>query len=154
MSLEEIQKMSKNSFKSKVTLAIKREALKYLNDKKSEKSKLKDLFYDELKMQDYLKSSNLQISEKKLLFQLRTRMVDVKENFKHAYTEHVCPLCESENDSQQHLLDCVTISKDSSSMIDPYLRYSDLFSSDVSKQAQITRLFRSQLKKTRCLLHN
>ena len=152
MSLEEIKRMSKNSFKTKVKLAIEREALKFLIERKSDKSKLKDLCYEELKMQEYLKSSSLQIGEKKLLFQLRTRMLDVKENFKHAYPDHVCPLCGSENDSQQHLLDCVTISEDASSMIDPNVKYSDLFSNDVSKQAQITRLFRSQLKKRRHFL--
>ena len=101
-------------------------------------------------MQEYRKYSSFR--RKKLLFQLRTRILDVKENFKHAYPDHVCPLCGSENDSQQHLLDCVTISEDSSSMIDPNVKYSDLFSNDVSKQAQITRLFRSQLKKRRRFL--
>ena len=118
MSLEEIKEMSKNSFKTKVKLAIEREAFIFLIDRKSEKSKLKDLCYEELKMQEYLNSS-LQIGEKKLMFQLRTRMLDVKENFKHAYPDHVCPLCGSENDSQQHLLDCAKISEGSSSMIDP-----------------------------------
>ena len=68
MSLEEIKRMSKNSFKTKVKLAIEREALIFLIERKSDKSKLKDLCYEELKMQEYLKSSSLQIGEKSCCF--------------------------------------------------------------------------------------
>ena len=151
MSLEEIKRMSKNSFKRRIKSAVEKVSLKYLNNKKFEKTKLKDLCYEDLKMQEYLKSSDLKISERKLLFQLRTRMIDVKENFKHAYPDHVCPLCGCENDSQQHLLYCTAISTDSTFMIDPNVRYSDIFSNDVRKQGLITRLFQSQLKKRKSL---
>ena len=145
-SLDEISKISKLSFKSKIKVAIQEAAFEFLKCSKNEKSKLKDLLYDELKIQKYFNSDDLLTSEKKLLFQLRTRMLNVKENFKNAHLDLVCPLCQTKNDTQQHLLECQIILKDSCSVVDPEMQYSDLFGKDVRKQALLTRIFRAHMK--------
>ena len=145
-SLDEIRRTSKISFKNKVRIAVQEAALEFLNSSKKDKSKLKDLYYDELKIQEYLISDELLTSEKKLLFQLRTRMINVKDNFKHGHVDLVCPLCMTYNDTQQHLLECQSILKDASSLVHPGMKYAELFGKEVRKQVLLTRVFRVNMK--------
>ena len=63
------------------------------------RSKGKGLKYDKLEMQTYLWSDKLSLKEAKLLFKIRTRMLDVKTNFKNKYIRKNTPeydnlLCE------------------------------------------------------------
>ena len=90
--------------------------------------------------------------KKKLLFQLRTRMINVKDNFKHGHVDLVCPLCMTYNDTQQHLLECQSILKDASSLVDPGMKYAELFVKEVRKQVLLTRVFRANMKIRRTIL--
>ena len=58
--------------------------------------------------QDYLKDQRLNPKEIKLLFKLRTRMLNCKENFKNKYQGEFlfCELCKISADSQSHLMEC------------------------------------------------
>ena len=52
-------------------------------------------------------TKNLTTEEVKTLFQLRTRMIDVKGNFSSAHTNNMwCKLCNLFTETQQHLLEC------------------------------------------------
>ena len=48
--------------------------LKELLKEKAEKSKMKGLNYNELEMQEYLESNNINVKQKQLLFKIRTRI--------------------------------------------------------------------------------
>ena len=63
-SLDKISKISKLSFKSKIKVAIQEAAFEFLKCSKNEKSKLKDLLYDELTIQKYFNSDDLLTSKK------------------------------------------------------------------------------------------
>ena len=78
-------------------------------------------------MKEYLSSEKLNVDEKCLLFNLRTRMVDVRSNYKTKYGEENlnCTLCETQSEeSQEHLLQCPELSDISA---DSSLRYQDIF---------------------------
>ena len=80
---EEIAKMSKFTFKKFVKKVIAEGAFAYLMKIKETHSKLKDLKYKKLEMQNYIKSdNNLTVDEKCLLFQFRVRQTDVKCDYK------------------------------------------------------------------------
>ena len=51
------------------------------NEKKENKSMLKDLYYEKLEIQNYLEINGLETSEKKFLFLIRTRIIDINTNF-------------------------------------------------------------------------
>ena len=72
-SLDEIRRTSKISFKNKVRIAVQEAALEFLNSSKKDKSKLKDLYYDELKIQEYLISDELLTSEKKAVVSTKNK---------------------------------------------------------------------------------
>ena len=99
LTMQEIKNLSKESFRAKVKKAIERAALIWLIEEKGKKSKVKSLNYDVLKMQNFLEGSELETAEKKFLFQMRSRMLNVKCNFKNNHSDLSCPLCSLKEDS-------------------------------------------------------
>ena len=65
----------------------------------------------------------------KTLFKFRTRMVNVRDNFKTGNPFLSCPLGDNSLDDQQHLLKCSHLEPISNND----LNYYDIFSNDVEK---------------------
>ena len=82
-------------------------------------------------MQEYLTSNELYTSEKKLLFAMRTKTVNVKTNYKHSYINNMlCRLCEKpdEDECEEHLLVCNELITDHKLRIDiSKIRYNDIY---------------------------
>ena len=87
--------------------------------------------------------SKFTTSEKQMLFKLRTRMTNVKTNFKSMYQNLNCNLCtDNEIQSDNHLLQCSTlIEKCFQLSNDISSEYEDIFSCDVAEQLRITKLY-------------
>ena len=81
LSFEEMKRKSEWSFKRLVKIKTKEYALDYLLKLKGKHSKMSNLHYSELKIQNYLKNENISIKEAQNLFRYRTRVAKVKENF-------------------------------------------------------------------------
>ena len=62
-------------------------ALDYLLKMKQKHSKMRNLQYEELKIQNYLKNENITVKEAQNLFRYRTRVARFKENFKNNYMQ-------------------------------------------------------------------
>ena len=85
-------------------------AIKYLTTLKNKHSKLDELDFTDLKCASYLENQSISQREAKLLFKLRTRMYQVKCNFKGLYTNNLtCDLCKSAICDQRHLLSCTVL---------------------------------------------
>ena len=82
ISLKFIKSKSKFSFKRMVKENMKNYEFKKLMDEKSSKSKMKSLYYTELKMQDYLKLTTMTKSQAIVVFKFRLRMSPFGENFR------------------------------------------------------------------------
>ena len=80
-TLDEIRKMTHTSFLSLIKSKLKENALKYLLEKR--KSKGKEIIYSHLEMAEYLLPTNekLTVEEKRNLFGIRNRMVEISSNF-------------------------------------------------------------------------
>ena len=74
MSLKEIEGKSDYSFKRLVKIRSKEHALDYLSDMKSKHSKMENLDYLELKLQNLLFDGQITVQEAKNLFRFRTRV--------------------------------------------------------------------------------
>ena len=86
--------MTKITFKGFVKQKCEENALKYL--KLHVKSKGKVIVYNELAMRKYLGSGSLlTIQEKKDAFLIRTRMTELKTNFKNKHEEYNCVSCQN-----------------------------------------------------------
>ena len=113
--------MKRISFKKLVTKQIKLLAARYLTSLKLQHSKSEHLIYSE-DMQPYLRNESLKIEEKKLMFKIRNRLIDVKSNFKKKYKDNlICRLCEMAEESQSHLVNCTVILGDSSIVLNQHL---------------------------------
>ena len=107
---------------------IDKEALMYLNDKAASHSKSKDLMKSARVMEKYLGDQRFSSSDYQLLFQLRTRMLSVKDNFPSLWNNNVsCRTCNDavEIESQEHLLHCKEIMKYVN--IPMNMKYRDIF---------------------------
>ena len=63
--------------------------MEYMNKLKLSHSKVENIKHNELRMQEYLQHQNIEnIQTAKFIFEARTRMLDVKTNFKNKYQKH------------------------------------------------------------------
>ena len=109
LSLSNIKRTSKSSFKRLVKTKVRQAAFDELLEMKNTHSKLNNLNYNEFAMQPYLKSSQINTSQAKQIFRYRCRMSNTRKNFPSKYREDniLCPLpgCNKEEDDN-HLLIC------------------------------------------------
>ena len=127
--------------------------MEYLDDKKIVHSKGKNIEYDQLEKQPYITDASFSSEEKQILFKLRTRMVEVKENFKSRHSDTICSLCFDHVESQKYLLDCPVLINNCSDLYnDSFVKYEDLFSSEIEKQLKATKLFDAVLETRNKLL--
>ena len=82
----------------------------------------------------------MNIKEKSFIFSARSRMIDVKCNFKSGLSDLKCRRCFKEDEDQKHLLSCSALSDNS--IIDAgYLpQYEDLFSDSDKKIEKIGKI--------------
>merc|ERR1711973_122433 len=83
LSLQEVKELSHDQFKRMVKDKSRSNAFKQLMGAKSHHSKMSSLDYSELRIQQYLVNKSFHTGDAKLLFSFRTRMVEVKNNYKN-----------------------------------------------------------------------
>ena len=107
-SFEQIEKMTKSAWKKKIQKVIKEKAFKYLTDQiqDTNMTKVIKLKYSEMKVQEYFQFAGTSKNIKKFIFKLRTRMIQVGNNFGK---KEPCPVCKMGNNDQQHLLECAVL---------------------------------------------
>ena len=111
-------------------------AFAFLLKQKEKLSKGKEIQYNQLKLQNYLKSgNNLSVEQMRIIFMIRSRNLPVKRNFSKQFPDTKCviPQCQGQ-DSQIHLFYCECI--DNTNIISTLhtSEYSDIFSENIIKQ--------------------
>ena len=150
LEIEEIENIPVETYKDLIRSKIQEGALEYLNNQKSKHSKVLHMKHDKMTMQDYLCPNEINQEEAKFIFQLRTRMVDVKTNYGGRHTDDLCPLCRDEVDTQQHLLVCPHLDGAEVALRAP--DYDDLFREGVQPKIKISRIMQSRYAKRKVLL--
>ena len=128
LSLEEIERKSKMSFKNLVKIKIKEFALDSLNMVKIKHSKMDNILYTELKIQDYLLSEEISVQQKRILFKFRTRMSNFEENFRGLNPPVPCKICCMHVDSQNHAVNCFETMKN----VKVRGNYDEIFTNSIS----------------------
>ena len=76
---------------------------------------------------------------------MRSRVSDVKSNFKGKYENFECEICKIEDETQQHIIECKEINKNrKEEKILP--KYEELFKRNVKNQVTIVRHFLENMK--------
>jgi hypothetical protein len=148
LSKDEIKRKSTESFKKIVKKEVGLLAFKTLMSIKDKHSKMKDLNYSNLELQNYLQLPIITKEKAQHLFRFRTRMANFKSNFKNGNTEILCPSpgC-VEEDSQQHLLSCVFLNSEYPALGLSNFKYENIFSSDVTKNKETIVIIMKAMEK-------
>ena len=128
LSIEEIRKKSPNSFKRLVKVKTKEYTLDHLLKIKEKHSKMDNLDYIDLKLQNYLKDEKILVKEAKTLYRFRTRAAKFGENMKNnCNVSTACPLCHVQPDTQEHSLKCPVVR----TRVEVKGNYRDIFLEDI-----------------------
>ena len=144
MSKDHLMAMGSKEYKKLVKIKVLAAAFKYLSNIQQTHSKVKDINYTRLEIQPYLCSPLFTRKEISTLFRLRSRTISgIRSDFSELYKpDLVCPVCRQHQDTLPSLMTCPALApivqkENDSSQI----AYSDIFSSDVSKQKAVTQLY-------------
>ena len=149
MTFDQIRSMSKDAFKDAVKKQVKIKALDYLKNKQSSHTKSKNMSYNELNLQEYLRpETNLTNKEKAFAFASRAHMLDLKNNFKIGKNDLNCSLGCNQLEEQPHLLSCPVINSESDQG-----NYSDIFGTDPKKIEAITKTLIDKFTKFKTTVH-
>ena len=141
LGMTEISNMKKATFRRLVNTQIKELAREYLVNMKNNHTKMNKIS-DSYIFEPYLLSTNISTEEKQTLFKFRTRMVEVKSNFKAKYGQNLsCNFC-PEEETQIHLLSCKELLKD---LDMPKVEYDDIFK-DITRQEKAAKELNKILK--------
>ena len=143
LSFQEIRCLSKNKFKNIVKKAISEKTFEYLKVEKVKLSKIQHIVYDKFGIQEYLLPNQTSTRMAKFIFHARSRMLDLKCNFKNRYRDFLCPTGCGSDDTQQHLIDCEKLSD--STLVSDLPEYDDLFSKDVKKILNFASILKARV---------
>ena len=145
---DDVKAASVHSYKKHIKTKVKKAAFKYLTDIRSTHSKIKNIKYDKMETQPYLTSPLFNNEEVNLLFSLRSRSVECKDNFKGLHGENLsCSLCPNEcKDDQPHILLCPKTREKltSTEAANADVLYEHIFENAI-KQKEATVLFANML---------
>ena len=82
--------------------------------------------------------------ESQLIFQLRSRVTFLKTNYKGIYDTYECTACESKEENEAHILECIELLKLNKEVADT-LEYENIYKSNVKEQVKIARLFQQNM---------
>ena len=145
-----IKVKKKKKFKKELRIAIKKRAFNYLIEKikKDDMKKIKNIKYKNLEMQKYLKTGKIYTNRKKLLFKIRTKMLNVGKNYGRNV---LCPICLKEEDNQIHLTKCIII-LNSLTIQDSNINIDDAFETNMDKANAISIVIEKILQKREVIL--
>ena len=129
LSLEDLKKIKKETFKKEIKEKIRDNAFSQMMEKKTRLSKLLNLQYKELEIQEYLTDKNMTKEEKTMTFKRQVRMENFGENYRGGREKILCPLCYMHEDSQPKSFSCKTVIED----IHIDGKYEELFSTKIPK---------------------
>ena len=138
--LEKIKCLKKITLKNVLDNKIKEKVFEELNLLKESHSKVKHLKHYVFEMQKYFKPCNIKITKEEAqeIFKLRSRVSDVKLNYKGKYETYECQVCKKEDESQEHIIvKCKSLNKSKEEMI----KYEDIFEGNVIKRKNCKKVY-------------
>ena len=104
LTFEEIKSMSVTKFKKIVRIQIREEAFRYLTNKRGEKGS--EIIYQDIEMAEYLLPDDcLTIENKRQLFSIRNRMIDISSYFSSKQKTMSLCFCGSK-ENMKHIYEC------------------------------------------------
>ena len=106
LTFEEISKLSKYKFKQIVKQKVAEAGFKYLLEEKSRQTKIIDISYSKLEIQEYLVEGNKNTELSKVIFKARGMTLDFKTLKKWKYKDDICVGCGMKSETVEEFLSC------------------------------------------------
>ena len=104
LKLEDVKDVTRPVWKRKVSEAVQKVAFRSLLEDCNSKSKTRDLKYSKLERQEYLACLYPQQSSR--IFQCRSKTLDIKEYRSYKYNDKICRVCNQDEESLSHVVNC------------------------------------------------
>ena len=150
MTLERIKVMKEEDLKEIVKKACEKKALEFLNKNKEGHSKVLHISHPKWEQQPYLKPNQM-VSIDEFIFLLRTRMLDIKTNYRNKYSDVICPICKSADDEQAHLLVCKELTQ-GTELVDPTMKYENFSYTNLEEILKVSRMIQLKFKRRKDLI--
>ena len=153
LSFKEIEEMSNWTFKKLVKEQTKKAAFKYLMEKKNQpnkQTKISQIFYDKLESQSYLIGGNKNSKISKIIFQARTKTIDLKAYKSWKYDDDLCVGCNERTETIDEILSCDTYSEKNKQ--NRIAKYDWLFGISDSDKHEVGLMLLKRLRKREKLL--
>ena len=141
--------LSKGALKHKLDQAISKCALDYLLSIAQTHSKVRVGSYTNLNGMAYFNDPRFTPDLANLLFKFRCRMYNVRNNFRNNYklSNINCPMCETEDDTQEHLFHCKKIMELlPQDLLNHGVSYDDIFTNNCDTLLKTTKLLKEIVK--------
>ena len=145
----EIQKISKMKWKNMIKRCIEENTFRKLETMKQMHSKVKDLKHNRLKIQEYFLPKgieNFTKEEIQFIFQMRSKVTNVKINMKGQYETLECSACLADNESQKHVYECELIWRERNIVNIEKPDYEKIEWGNVIEKIIVSRIFYENLK--------
>jgi hypothetical protein len=143
---EESMALSSNKLKDMLKEKAGDAAFHHLITKARVHTKVNEEVYTNLDGMTYMKHPQFSPDLVNILFKFRTRMYNVKNNFRNNYTKTntLCPLCNLSEDTQSHLFDCTMIVDQKNKPTTT--TYKDIFSPDINRLLDVAKELKTIVK--------
>ena len=109
ISAERIRTLSKEQLKEMMKDKINKELERHIKEEATNKTKLR--FCSDFNRKMYTMTGNIKYNNIKCIMKLRLNMLELKTNYKGSTKGETCDLCKTENDTTEHLFNCIEIRK-------------------------------------------
>lgn len=148
MTFEEIKQMSEFKFKKMVKQKTMIAAFKYLIEQKNKPgkhTKIKNIEYKQLGIQEYLLEGNFNTELSKVIFKMRGKTLEIKDHKKWKYDDNLCVGCSTNIETENELLSCPGYCE-KDEKIDENLSYNVVFGDSVTEMVRVAKEIRKRLK--------
>ena len=145
LGLEGIKVMKKPIFRRMINKKVEDKAFEKLENIKKLHSKVDKIEHNSLIMQKYFQPNrtNIKKEEAQLIFMLRCRVTNVKNNLKGKYDSLYCRGCKILEESQKHIVEeCKILNEDRQK-----IEYEKIFDGTVLEKLKIARKFQENYQK-------
>jgi hypothetical protein len=148
VTLAEIQNMRKGTWKNTIKTHIAEKSLNYLNNLKQKHSKVNKLKHQKLIMQPYFLPCERDVSkdEIQLIFQMRSKVTNLKMNMKGLYDTYECQVCFKLDESQEHIYSCEEIWNKRKESFSNVPEYENIMNGNTHQKLEVARIFKENLK--------
>ena len=144
LSFEDIASLSNFRFKKLLKEKSRVAGFNYLNSEKRKQSKIMNIHYEKLEIQEYLLSGDRNINISKLIFKARGNTLDIKTQKKWKYSDTLCSGCEVNDETGDEILHCKTLGGNEEN-----LSYSWFFRDSVEDQILVAKSMLTKLDNRR-----